>query len=104
MGHFRGVRSLPIRPGADPIVAGQLERVDVKIDEDGKTVVEDGGIPYEGHAHRDGDRMIVEIDNVSGISIDRQDNAIPRTLEFRLESDGTLRYGPVRLSRMPAKP
>lgn len=80
-------------------MADQLRRVVLTIDDSGKGNLEDGGIPWEGLVSRSGDRLDFEILAVSGINIAKQSSDYPRQLRFRIESDGTILFGDVRLRR-----
>ena len=98
-GTFRGSRDEAGRPGADPVVVAQLNRVILRIDAEGRADLEDGGIPWEGQVSRAGDRLVLSVEAVSGINVERQPREVPRTIEFRVISGDALDFRGVRLDR-----
>lgn len=99
IGTFRGERKIEVNPGTDPVVAAQLRRVVLKIDDSGNATLKDGGIPWEGHVTRNGDALDFEVLALSGVNIAKQATDLPRTLTFRVLPDGGIDYGGVRLAR-----
>ena len=98
-GTFRGARKETGRPGADPIVLAQLNRVILKIGANGRADLEDGGIPWEGQVTRSGDQIDFTVAALNGINIERQASDLPRRLTFRVISEDVLDFGGVRLER-----
>lgn len=99
LGTFIGHRNDPGQPGADPVVVAQLNRVILKIDADGKANLEDGGLPWEGHVTRSGDRIDFEVDAINGRGIASQPGELARRIEFRVLSPDRLSFGGVSLER-----
>lgn len=99
VGTFRGEHALEGRLGADPVVVDQARRVVLRVAEDGRTSLEDGGVPWEGRASRSGDTLEFEVYTLAGINIENQDRALPRRLELAILPNGHLRFGKVELVR-----
>lgn len=101
VGTFRGSRNEVGRPGADPVVLAQINRVTLKIDADGNANLEDGGIPWEGRVSRSGDELEFDVAAINGVNIERQPTDLSRKLKLRVASENELEYGGVRLERVP---
>jgi hypothetical protein len=82
------------------VVAAQLRRVLLTIAEDGKTTLENGGVPVEGQASRQGDKIDIEVLAVSGTNVERQ-QLVPHHLSLTIESEDKLRFGDATLTRVP---
>ncbi len=76
-----------MNPGADPLVAEQLRRVRLTIDESGNGNLEDGGIPTEGLVSWEGDRLKFEVVAKLGVNIAKQPPTEPRWLYFKPEGN-----------------
>lgn len=100
VGTFRGEHNIAVNPGTDPVVARQLRRVVLTLTEDGKVNLEDGGLPIEGLASRQGDKVGIEVLAVSGVNVARQQQ-VPRSLSLTIVNDDTLRLGDATLARVP---
>lgn len=81
-------------------MADQLRRVTLRIDEGGKGLLEDGGIPYEGQFRRGGDRLDLEVFAVNGINVAKQPPGVPRALRFDVLPNGAIQYDGTRLERV----
>ena len=86
-GTFRGERSLPIRPGTDPVIAAQMRRVVLTVNADGTATLEDGGLPYDLFVARHGDRLDLEVRAIANRGASRT----PARTSFEILSDGSLR-------------
>ena len=101
VGKFRGEHAIVGRPGADPVIVNQLRRVDLTIADDGKAVLEDGGLPREGQMSRDGEKLKFEVLTVYGRNVELQPPDQPRSFYFQLKKDGTILYGDAILRPQP---
>ena len=63
-------------------IANSLRRVSLTIDEGGAAALVDGGVPYEGQVHRDGDRLVLEVTAALGKNIEKHPAEAPRRFAF----------------------
>ena len=98
-GAYRGEHPIPAQAGADPLVLSELRRVVLEIGADGNAKLKDGGIPWEGRMTREGDDLRFEVLAIAGVNVEKQPTGTPRRLEFRLLSDGRIRFGDALLQR-----
>lgn len=99
-GHYRGKKAVAAKPGADPVVVEQLSRVELTIKPNGDAVFIDGGLPYEGQITRRGDGLHFETLAVMGINISKQPAEVPRSLEFKMNKNGSIAIDGTALTKM----
>lgn len=88
-------------PGTDPVVADGLRRVQLTIDEDGRGVFQESGVPFDVRVTRNGDDLNLEVLAVANVGASKQPPDLTRPHTFRLLPDGSLEGEGVALKRFP---
>ena len=91
---------MPMNLGTDPLIADQLRRVILKIDESGNGNLDDGGITSEGLVSWEGDRLKFEVVAKLGINIAKQPSGEPRWLYFKPEGSALVYDETTRLEKV----